>query len=223
MIRKNIHLKFIHFLIVLNFLLILSLKGKAQSEEVENKFNSWISADIKYNISKKLQLTVTPELRLSSNFELNKTLLEGGLKYEALKYLDISGGYRFTIDNSNENDYWQRFFVELGTSKKLKRFKTKLQVKYTNETKFNSEKQENYLRYKGGIEYNIPDNKLTPFISLEAFNSMDDQIIEKFRYYIGAEYKINKHNRIEAGYKLDYYMTKYQNTHILKLGYIYKF
>ena len=225
-------MKIINFLkknAILFLILFLSLviysKVNAQTNDVENEFNTWISTDLKYKFSKKIQLTVTPELRLENDFEWNKFLLESKLRYKVFKYLDVSGGYRFTIENSNSNDvsYFQRFFIDLGTSKKFNRFEAKFGIKYTNEAEFNTDNQYNYLRYKGGIEYNIPHHKITPFFSLEAFHSLDNKMVDKFRYHIGAAYKINKHNQIELGYKLDYYMTKYKNSHILGLSYRFKF
>ena len=208
------------------FFIIICLPVSAKSDDdAENEYNTWISAAVKHDFSKKFRLKITPELRLTSDFEWNKFLIEGELEYELLKYLGISGGYRFTIDNNGSKDdtHLQRFFLDINTSTKINRFKPKFRLKYTNESRLDKDKQYNYLRYKGSIDYNIRDSKINPFVSIEAFHSLDDQMIDKLRYHIGAEYKINKHHQVEAGYMLDSFTDENKYSHIVGLKYDFKF
>ena len=51
------------------------------------------------------------------------------------------------------------------------------------------------------IKYNIPNCKITPAFSIESFyqlNKPDGKVFDNQRYKFSFNYKINKHNHIEA-------------------------
>lgn len=214
-------------LFVIVFLFVaLPFTGNAQSSDnVENELSTWVSTSFSTKVVKDLTFSVSPEIRLKDNFEWNKFLTDFQLEYHPIKYIEASLGYRFIVNTTSDGQLLQnRFFFDVAAKKKFGRFRTKLQLKYTNESDFKADDQaENYLRYKAQVNYNIRKSKFTPYSSAEAFHKLNSSEIELMRYQLGTSYKLNKHNSIKAGYALDYFLHEYKNTHILKLSYSYKF
>jgi hypothetical protein len=65
-----------------------------------------------------------------------------------------------------------------------------------------SAKNKLYLRSRVMAEYNIPDSPITPYVSYELYNDMKHGMdFVKGRIAAGMEWKINKHNSIDAGYR----------------------
>ncbi len=53
-------------------------------------------------------------------------------------------------------------------------------------------------------------NKITPFIVMEAFRSINLNDFYKMRYSIGFDYKLFKRNYLTFDYKPDYYLKRIQ-------------
>lgn len=58
-------------------------------------------------------------------------------------------------------------------------------------------KAKNVLRSRVGVEYDIPKCPLAPYGSVELYNAWN---VEKVRYTLGAEYKLNKQNTLKIYY-----------------------
>jgi len=99
------------------------------------------------------------------------------------------------------------------------------QEDYDGEQKTYSGKGKNVLRSRVQLEYKIPNCSLRPYISAEAYNAWS---LQKMRYTIGTDWKINKQHSIGVFYRYqtvnkddDDYDTG--NMHILGIGYKLKF
>jgi hypothetical protein len=114
-----------------------------------------------------------------------------------------------------------RFALEATYGTKIKRWEPSVRLKYTNYTEDAS--SGDFLRYRAKLEYDLPNSKITPSLGVEGFYDISEKNVYKYRYSMGVDYKINKHNSVGIGYMLDYYMQEYQNNHILNLKYKYKF
>ena len=69
------------------------------------------------------------------------------------------------------------------------------------EPEFKEAKNNLSLRSRMSIKYDIPDCKITPFMSAELYTRLDKwQAFDKARYRAGASYKINKDNSISLYY-----------------------
>ncbi len=85
-------------------------------------------------------------------------------------------------------------------------------------------KGKNVLRSRLQLDYDIPHWKLDPFFNVEMFN--DKSGIQKMRYQLGVEYKIQKKHIFGLTYR---YQTVNDddetevNSHLLGLSYKYKF
>ncbi len=197
--------------------------GLAFSQTVTNDFQARTEVKLSFEPLDKLTLSLNPEIRWNESFGVSKYMLESGLSYKPLKGLTLGGSYRFIINprTTKATEYLHRFALYTSYKKKIERFEPSLRIKYTNYTEDLSLGE--FLRYRAKLEYDIKGSKITPMLSAEAFHYLSGNQIYKMRYAIGAEYKINKKSSIGLGYMLDYYMTEYQNKHIINLGYKYKF
>lgn len=70
------------------------------------------------------------------------------------------------------------------------------------DTKSVERKDQLYLRSRFQAEYNIPHCRLTPYTSFEWYNDLKSSLsVVKHRFSLGAEYKLNKNNAIDAAYR----------------------
>ena len=216
------HTHLISIRTLLFLMAILSTRG-AFSQEVTNDFQARTEVKLSYKPLDKLSLSLSPEVRWDESFQVVKYLLESTISYKPVKGLSLGGSYRFIINprSDKSTEYLHRFALFTSYKKKIGRFEPSLRIKYTNYTEESSLGE--FLRYKAKLEYDIKSCKITPVLSAEAFHDITGNQIYKMRYAVGAEYKINKKNSLRLGYMLDYYIIAYQNKHIIKLGYKYKF
>lgn len=69
------------------------------------------------------------------------------------------------------------------------------------ESEFKEAKNNLSLRSRLNIKYDIPNCKITPFVSAELYTRIDKwHVFDKARYRAGASYKINKDNSISLYY-----------------------
>lgn len=205
-------------------LCLLFLVGAARAQDVVNEFQGRTSFEASYSPIKKLKLTVSPELRFDESFALSKYHIEGEAAYKLNKQFTVGASYRFVVNprDSKDTEYFSRFGFGLTYQKKLDRFEPSFRVLYSNYADDDTENSK-YLRFKAGLEYNIPKCKITPQVGIEAFRDQIEGEVFKMRYTAGADYKLFKKNYIGIKYKLDYYRTAYYNRHIVGLSYKIKF
>lgn len=205
------------------FLFGILIAAGVNAQTVTNDFQTRYEINLSLEPLKKLDLSLSPEVRLDESFEISKYMLETKLSYKPLKGLSLGGSYRFVINPRTDRatEYLHRFALYTSYKKKIQRFEPSLRIKYTNYTEDMSLGE--FLRYRAKLEYDIKGIKLTPLLSAEAFHELSANQIYKMRYGIGAEYKFNKHSSLGLKYMLDYYLQDYYNKHIIKLGYTYKF
>ena len=209
--------KIINSWIICGIMVTMPFITKAQ--DIENSFQSRISATATYKPIKKLKLELSPEFRFNNNFFLDKYFIEAGLEYKLLSFLSLGAGYRFIANTrqEKETEYLQRYTLNGTFKKKWNRFTPSFRIRYAN---YSDEDDYNeLLRYKANLEYNIPKSKIAPFVSTEAFQSINGSDFYKIRYSIGIDYKLFKKNYLTVSYKLDYYLNEYKNNHILCIGY----
>ncbi len=208
---------------ILLFLMGILYTGGAFSQTITNDFQTRTEVKLSFEPLDKLTLSLNPEVRWDESFQVGKYMLESGISYKPVKGLTLGGTYRFIINprTTKATEYLHRFALYTSYKKKIERFEPSLRIKYTNFTEDISLGE--FLRYRAKLKYDIKGSKITPMLSAEAFHELSGNQIYKMRYAIGAEYKLNKKSSIGLGYMLDYYMTEYQNKHIIKVGYKYKF
>lgn len=220
-------LKFKNKLVVVVFILAFlstELSFGQEDAKIENSYNTWIGFNLKHKFTDKLKWNFNPEVRLKDINTPYKYLVETGLEYEIWKPFSFGASYRFEIKpDDNSFEYNNRYAFDLNHESKFNRFETKLRWRYSNFSDFDNEDSEDIFRYKADLSYNIRKSKITPSISMEAFQSLNGNGFEKMRYSAGADFKLFKRNTIGLDYKLDYYLQELKNKHIVSINYKLKF
>ncbi len=198
--------------------------AKTIAQDVENLYQTRTSFSMAYKPLKKLSLILTPEFRLDEQFSLDKYLIETEAEYKPIKLISLSAAYRF-IGNPRDNkdtEYFHRYDLSVKAKKQFGRFEPELRIRYSNYADDDAT-NEDYLRYKASLEYDIPNFKINPYIGAEAFQQLSDGDLYKMRYSAGFDYKLFKKNYLGLSYKLDLYLKEYKNRHIFCVGYKIKF
>jgi isopentenyldiphosphate isomerase len=216
--RKNKSIKLVIIFILSSVIL--------QAQDVVNDFQYRTSFNAQFKPIKKLKIYISPELRFDEDFSLDKYYLEAGAAYKLSSAFSVGANYRFIINprEEKETEYYSRYNLFATLKQKFGDFTPAIRLSYSNFADADEDNElSNYLRYKASLEYNIPKNKITPVVGIEAFHHLSDKEISKVRYTAGADYKLFKNNYIGFRYKLDYYRTSYKNKHIFGLEYKIKF
>ena len=79
------------------------------------------------------------------------------------------------------------------------------------------------LRSRLKAEYNIRKSRFTPFATCELYNSFSGFTLEKTRWTVGTEYKINKRHSVSAYYRyIDKSDDDDRDGHVIGIGYSFK-
>lgn len=209
-----------YFLIVL---LLLAIRTISYCQTIENEFELQNSIEISKKLIKNLNLSITPEVRFNENFELQEFHFNEEISYKPFNLLTIQAAYRL-VGDINKNDeivFLHRFNFNSTLAKTLNSFKLGARISYTNYTDDDDSNQ--FFKYKLLLSYNISDCKFTPKTGFEIFHLISNNILYKYRFNIGGEYKLSKSLALNAQYKFDFYKTKYKNKHIAEIGLKLKF
>lgn len=169
-------------------------------------FNLWTSITIEKELVKNLEFGIELENRMRDNLNSrDETLADFGISYS---YKSFSAGFIYRVTNVDKvkggNVIGNRLTWQLGYDQDIKRFKLDLRARYQKhyEALYSSEDgylSENFIRSRIKLRYNIKGIPLEPFVSYESFlrlNVVTPKLIEKERYSLGANYKINKDNTV---------------------------
>lgn len=202
--------------------LLISIRINAQ--DIENGYQTRTSFTFEINPVKKVKLQVSSEIRLDVNFGVDKYNFNTGVEFKPIKFLRVGVNYIF-IGNPRNNkvtEYSHRYDFSVTAKKKINRFKPSVRVRFTNYADDESN-DNNFLRYKALVKYDIRKSKVFPSVGIEVFQQLSEAQLYKMRYNIGMNYKLDKRNYIDVSYKFDYYLQEYKNRHILSMGYKFKF
>jgi len=193
------------------------------AQDVENDFEYRTSIKLSLKPLKKLKINFVPEARFKDDFDVDRYMLETELIYKPLKFLYLSGGYRFVINprTEKETEYLHRYEFSATVKKDFERFEPSFRIRYTNYA--DDDADDNFLRYRAALSYNIKNCKLRPTLSAELFHQLSTNESYKMRYKLALDYKLFKKNYISAAYRFDYYLQEEKNKHIFSLGYKIKF
>lgn len=209
-------------LLILIILLIIGDRSYAQF--VENEIETRTGVELQFEPLEKVKISIGPEVRFDEDLSIDKFLLEGEVESELLKSLEIAASYGImgNVRDTKDTEYLNRYAFSTKYEKDFNRFETSFRLKYSNYADDDVTDKE-FLRYRLGLEYDIPDCKITPSVSIEPYQNLNDGNLYKTRYKAGVDYKLFKKNYLKASYELDYYKNEYKNRHILSIGYKIKF
>ena len=192
-----------------------------------NPLNLWTGIGLEKGLGKKWEISLNQEWRLTEREDPNEFLLEGAVSFEPVKYLELGARYRFAchMDQENGHEFTHQMAFDVRGKYKYDRFKFQLRTRLTNysDLEIGEYLVNPYLRYRFKMEYDIKGVSLFPMCSMELFHQLDDREINKLRYSLGLEYRINKSNRLELKYHLQDYLKKDYYRNIISLQYKFLF
>lgn len=205
-------------------LLFLLINSNIKAQTIDNDLQYRTKIEFGFKPMKDVKLKLTTDFRFGENIQLDKYLFETELTYKPLKFLDVDATYRFIVNpiSDGSTEYYNRFAISSTAKKEFGRLESAFRLKYSNYADDEIIKDE-FIRYKFSLKYDIKDVKISPFISTEAFQQIDDGKLYKMRYTAGMDYKLFKKNFLSLNYKFDFYINEYKNKHIISLGYKIKF
>lgn len=199
----------------------LFIKSYAQSSEYR------FSASLEKRVLKSLRFQIEPGFRFSNDNSSKEYLIDGGVSYKPIKYIDFGASYRFYKEKLEGVDatYKHRFFFSTQLKYDLDRFGFMARALFTNDGDAGmfDENSNNYMRYRLKARYNIKSFKFTPSISAEYFYQIKDREFNKARFSIGGEFRFNKANGLVFEYCWQNYLKKDKTLNIFSLGYDYNF
>lgn len=205
-------------------MLTCAFSVQSSAQEVENNYQYRFGIDLNWDLVKNLKLSVAPQLRFEDGFQ--RIQFEAGLRYKTFGFLYWGASFRAEIEPSDVDnepaDKYGRYAFNVMARKKFGDFTPSVRVMYTNYTN-ESVTDSEFMRYKGAVKYDIPKCKITPFVSVEAFQAMDENMLHKMRYSTGFDLKVKKGRYLNVGYMFDYFILDYKNRHIFELGYSFDF
>ncbi|WP_321372475.1 DUF2490 domain-containing protein [uncultured Draconibacterium sp.] len=186
---------------------------------------TWFETEFTAEIADNLEFAVSPEIRFKEGFELKEYFLQAGIEYKFSKYFRLGAGYRFgyNINKDDEHESFGRFNIDAKTGFKWNRFNPKFRLRYTNADDFADDNEtKNYLRYRLELEYSIKKLDLEPYILNEWYHELDAKEFNKSRIEVGLMYKLNKHHKIGAYYRVNKYLKSDKDDRSI-IGVSYKF
>lgn len=208
----------------------------------QNDFGLWTGVDARFKASKKLDFGLQLESRFKSNAsEVDQTFLSPYARYELHKKIRVGADYR--LSNRPESGIFGEYFthrmtVDLEFKDLIKSFVDRLdldtRIRYTHATRGTGELNNDNLRLRVKLSYNLPKTKLTPHIASEFFYHFNDQIIytptevqsvhrfNKYRLRAGLSYPLNKQHELSLFYMVEPEIEGPDTEYILSLGYSLK-
>ena len=192
------------------FLLLTLFPVSAQQSD----FQVWPSLQVAVEVLKGLKLEVEEEVR----FHENSTLIERqinnlGISYRINKYVKTTLTYRIEADWENADTYnWrQGFYADFIFRYEPGRFLLDYRARFQSAKIELNEKEEQYFnglrnRHKVGIEYDIKNIPLAPFVDCEIFlNSGGARYsgVSAIRTWLGIKYNLSKRHALSLKYGID--------------------
>lgn len=215
--------------------LILFLSASVKAFSQKSDFGVWYNISIKHELTKKLNIELSPVLRTYKNAsKIEEVFLEGELSYDLTKFISLAGSYRIINNIEDDDNYHLRhkWYAGIKGSFDFWRidFSGRARFERRYKTYFEDEDDKipsSHLRFKASAVLKTPSFPLNPYISGELFfpvNKEPEDLIDKKRFAAGVEYKISKKHAIDLEYiyQSDYY-PKLRYEHIISVKWEFKF
>jgi hypothetical protein len=216
---------------ILIFTLLLSIAVVAQDKD----FGIWYGVSASHDLSKKLELDISMEMRTFNNAaKIEEAFLEGGLSYNFNKYLSAGGSYRLSKSIEDNESYYFRHKIMLDLKGTLPvgnfSFSGRLRFQARSLTYIEDDKDEkpDYTgRFKLKAVYKTPVFPINPYVYVESFSPMfsdKTRTIEKIRYSAGLDFKIAKNHSVDLEYIFQRdYLPHVSDISIISVNYGIKF
>lgn len=203
--------------------------------KAQNSFMFWTETGVDGEITKKLDWSFELNMRYGDR-GLNTFFPQPAIEYKPVKWLKVSGEYRYILDKQKNGNYdpSHRFNLNATAKKSLSRFKLSCRLRYQlgfislTPHEYNSE-FDKAIRLKPQISYDIDNFFLSPEISTEFFYNPSygplSPGLSKVRYAAGFEFELKKPHSASIKIQLDKKINDYKSgiRTALVVGYTYSF
>ncbi len=201
-------------------LLVAVLTGLMSAQAQTEQMNTWIELEFRKDFLKKLEFSLTPEVRLKEQFQVDEYLLQAQLGYELFPFLEIAGAYRISEEvKRSRNEVYHRYAFDVQAKKEIQRFEASFRGRLTNYSEASFEDPGTYFRPRAKVEYDVKNNKIRPFVSYELFRNLSEKAFHKWRFDAGFTRDLGKIHRVGLYYRLHDYFTDKDSVHILGIEY----
>ncbi len=201
---------------------------------VTSDFESWISAGVRLKVHDKWSFGLSEAIRLRENStEIDQYFTNLAIGYAPFKFMEISGGFRFSRKNKEEDGYISRYRINLDVAfkHKLERFSFNYRLRYQfrNElgvTSTDGDYFKHGFRLRAKTTYNIKKIPLEASLGVEMFNQYEKYTLpffDKLRFTAALAYDFKKYGKLKLFYSLEQEVfTSYpKSTSIVGLAYVY--
>jgi hypothetical protein len=171
----------------------------------DGDFQYWSTAGVTVDINNNWKITFQEEFRLGeSGGTLYYHHSEAGLIYSGLAdWLDVGAGYRQVFEKNSSGQWKQENQPNINVTLKTKLFG--LDVSDRSRIEYRDlEDRQDLWRYRNKVTVKFPveltELKLQPYIADEIFIPLNDDNIDKNRFYAGASLKLTKNLKGEIYY-----------------------
>lgn len=204
----------------------------AQSDD----FGVWTTIEAKKKLFGGLEASVEGDFRTRDDAgTVDRWSGSAGLSYKIWDFLKVGGDYVYMRFNHDKRG-WEtghRYNLYAVGSYKWNRFTLSLRERYQHTYRKDvsaTAKRANpkdILRSRAQVAYNIKKSAFKPYASMELFHKLNDPQdngLDKIRYTLGTEYKLNKRSAFEVYYRYQTVRDEEDpNIHVLGVGYSIKF
>lgn len=195
---------------------------------VANAQRTWFEFEISKSLTKKLEIALAPEIRFKEGFEMQEYFFEPKIEYSFNKYFSLGANYRFGNNPNKDGDaqWFGRYGFDAKTGYDWKKLEAEFRLRYTNYDDFEDEDNDpvQNMRFKFKFDYDIDKMDLKPYFAYELYRNLAENEFTKARWETGLQYKINKHHRVGAYFRLnDYLQSDTESVKIIGLSYKFKF
>lgn len=216
-----------HFWLVCLLILLSGGQAQAQSEPVRQELQIRLGASAKAEVIENVDVSLEPEMR-TDGWNPDRYLIEGGVRYKPIKYFATKATLRGDLEETKIGlvHSYRPAAAVAGYLPFLDDFKAEARLQYM--YAFGPYRDPTHtLRYKAGLEYNVPKVKLDLSVSVETFHRVFEGEFNRMRYAIEAKYEFYSSKKfdqgIALGYMLDYLLQKPINRHIPTIQYFASF
>jgi len=199
------------------FFLFLILSPFVLSQNTD--FGIWYRFNVEHSFGKKLDIKISPSIRTFNNAsEIEQAFLEGEVSYKLIKYLSVSGEYRFIEYKGDDARFHirHRWLAEIKGKGDVGQFDLSGRFRFQRRDKVyfkdDDDKIPDYygrLRFK--TVYKTPSFPINPGVSFETYSRMFEAT-EKFI--------VNKKNSFEIKYMFERdYLPHLININLIALTY----
>lgn len=198
--------------------------------DVTNDIRGRVEGAFEWGVTKKLSLETGVEARFKDDMRSTDRIHTFvGASYDICKYLQMSGEYTLINIYDSEIKAWDsnrhranlsiEGNVELGDVELSLRERLQATFRTTPVKHYEKADPEAILRSRIMMTYNIPKSRWTPYLLFELHNTLNTPkpmanfhdynnetfcYITRYRGGLGAKYRINRNNRLDFYYYLDF-------------------